>query len=114
MSAHSRNKGKRGERELAGRYRAAGFDAVTGRQHRGGPDSPDVRVHDLPLLHVEVKRRKRQLDPYTWMSQAKAEAGEGQTAVVHMRRDHCEWLVVLELEDWFRICREMGVDKETT
>ena len=49
--ARSRNKGARGELELARLLRSEGFPATRGQQHRGGPGSPDVLCSSLPSIH---------------------------------------------------------------
>ena len=57
MGKASREKGKRGERELASRLREYGYDARRGVQYQGGKDSPDVV--GLPGIHLEIKRVER-------------------------------------------------------
>jgi len=102
--SRSRNKGKRGERELARLLTAEGFEARRGQQHRGGPDSPDVICPALPDLHFEVKRTER-LRLYDALTQARQEAG-GRLPVVAHRRNGCDWVAVLGLEDLLTILRE--------
>lgn len=52
----SREKGKRGEREVAGRLRDIFGECVVRGWQAAGPHSPDV---DTPYFWVEVKRRRR-------------------------------------------------------
>ena len=66
MGKASREKGKRGERELAGRLREYGYDARRGQQY-SGMDGDDVV--GLPGIHIECKRVER-LDLYAAMDQA--------------------------------------------
>lgn len=94
---NSRDKGKRGERELAAWLTERGFPASRGAQHRGGPDSPDVLCPGLPL-HFEVKRTET-LRLHEAMAQALEDAGEGKVPVVAHRRSGGEWLAILRLED---------------
>lgn len=101
----SRQKGKRGERELARLLTEQGFEARRGVQYRGGPDSPDVLCPDLPDLHFEVKRTER-LRLYDAVEQAVAEAGDNQVPVVAHRRNRHGWVAVLRLEDLLTILRE--------
>ena len=54
MGKTSRDKGKRGEREVASLLRSYGYDTHRGQQYHGGKDSPDVV--GLPGIHIEVKR----------------------------------------------------------
>ena len=105
MAKMQRRKGKRGERELAGVFRASGFEARTGRQHRGGPDSPDIMVEDKKFLHVECKRTER-LRLYDAIDQARADAGEDQIPIVCHRRNARRWLVVMDLEHFHEMLRE--------
>ena len=95
MSALSRNKGKRGERELARLLTLNGHPAHRGQQYSGSPDSPDVICESLPF-HFEVKRCER-LRLREAMQQAIADAGEGKTPVVAHRRNGGEWLAVLPM-----------------
>ena len=105
MGMKSRRKGKTGERELALVFIAEGFAARTGRQHRGGPDSPDVIVDDLPRLHVECKRTEK-FSLYSALDQAAADAGEDQMPVVCHRRNSHRWVAVLDFEDFAKLLRE--------
>jgi uncharacterized protein (DUF2345 family) len=55
-----RDKGKRGELEVANLFKAAGFDARRpAGQSFAGSDAADVAVHRLPHLWVECKRGKK-------------------------------------------------------
>lgn len=98
MGKKSRDKGKVGEREAAAFLRDRGYDARRGQQFSGGPGSPDV-VHSIPGVHVEVKRAE-QLAIYKAMEQAEMERGEGEVPAVLHRRNHCDWVVVMWLEDF--------------
>lgn len=99
---NSRNKGKRGELELAKVLRLYGYDTRRGQQFHGGPDSPDVL--GLPGIHIECKRVQK-LNLYDAMAQSKADAGEDVPVVMH-RRNRCKWLVTMELSDWIELYRE--------
>lgn len=57
MGKMQREKGKRGERELAGILRKYGFDSRRGQQYSGA--NGDADVAGLPGIHVEVKRVER-------------------------------------------------------
>lgn len=107
MGKASRDKGKRGERELASKLREYGFDARRGVQYRGGSDSPDVI--GLDGVHIEVKRVER-LSLYDALSQSKGEAGAGEMPVVMHRRNNCEWVVIQPLEDWINLYKNGGLD----
>ena len=101
---NSRDKGARGEREWASQLRGAGFDARRGQQFSGSPDSPDVVCDDLSAFHCEVKRVQR-LNIQNAIEQASDECG-GKIPYVAHRKNHCDWLVTMKAEDWFKLIRE--------
>ena len=104
MGKASREKGKRGERELASRLREYGYDARRGVQYHGGEDSPDVV--GLPGIHIEAKHQE-QMRLYDWMAQAKRDAsGSGNIPTVFHKKNNAEILVTMTLEDWFNLYRE--------
>ena len=103
MGKASRDKGKRGERELAGILRDYGYDCRRGQQFCGS--NGDADVVGLPGIHIECKRVER-LDLYGAVEQAKRDAKEEELTVVMHRRNNCEWLVTMPLEDWMSMYRE--------
>ena len=104
----SREKGKRGEREIASILREYGYDARRGVQYKGGQDSPDVI--GLPGTHIEVKRTER-LNLYDALSQSKADAGDDMPIVIH-RKNNAEWVVIQPLSDWINLFRSWELEKE--
>lgn len=102
MAKLSKEKGKRGEREVAALLRSFGFQARRGQQFSGSDDSPDV-VHSIPGLHIEVKRSET-FAPYAAMKQAIRDVGEApDIPVVFHRRNNQEWLTVLRSDDFLRM-----------
>lgn len=99
----SRDKGKRGEREVVALFHAHGFDgAKRATQSRDGADYPDV---DGTAWWVECKRQKAP-SIHAAMSQASAattKAGDARAPVVFTRRDGEEWLVTMKAADWLEI-----------
>lgn len=105
MGKASRDKGKRGEREVAQILREHGYDAHRGQQYKGGADSPDVV--GLPGFHIEVKRTE-QARVYDFMEQAKAESAVDEIPIVIHRQNNKEWVVFMTLDDllrWLDKCR---------
>ena len=100
---NSREKGAAGERELAHKLKEHGFDSRRGQQYCGINGNADVI--GLPGIHVECKRVER-LNLYDAMAQAKSDARENEIPVVMHRKNRCEWLVTMTLEDWMRIYKE--------
>lgn len=95
MSRSERDKGSRGELEVAAIFRAAGFDCDR------TPNSGGLRIagdlHGELGVHVEVKRQET-ARPWLWWEQASSEAPDGVPAVVAMRRNRSPWLGLVELE----------------
>ena len=81
---NSRDKGARGERELAGVLRGHGYDCRRGQQ---------------------CKRVER-LDLYGAAEQSRREARAGELPAVMHRKNNCDWLVTMYLDDWMEIYRE--------
>lgn len=97
---NSRQKGARGERELAGILRAYGYDTRRGQQYSGA--NGDADVVGLPGIHIECKRVEK-LNLYDAMSQSRHDARKEEIPVVMHRKDHCEWLVTMSLTDWMQL-----------
>lgn len=103
---NSRSKGVRGERELAGILRDYGYPCRRGQQYSGA--NGDADVVGLPGVHIEVKRRER-LEIYTAIAQAVHDAREDETPAVFHRKNDCEWLVTLRMDDFMKLYgKKMG------
>lgn len=100
---NSRQKGARGERELAGKLRGHGYNCRRGQQYSGA--NGDADVVGLPYIHIECKRVEK-LNLYDAMSQAKRDARPGEIPAVFHRKNDCEWLVTTSMEDFMDIYRE--------
>lgn len=100
---NSKQKGNRGERELACQLRAYGYDCRRGQQFSGA--NGDADVVGLPGIHIECKRTER-LSLYDALAQAKHDAKDGKMPVVMHRKNHCEWVVIQPLSDWIELYKE--------
>lgn len=114
MGRSQREKGKRGERELAGQLREYGYDCRRGQQYCGRSGAADVV--GLPGIHIECKRVER-LNLHDAMEQAVRDAGalpdeERPLPAVFHRRDYEEWLVTMRLEEWIHLYREWESGRE--
>lgn len=94
MSRAERDKGGRGEREVAAIFRAAGFDCDR------TPNSGGLRLRgdlqgNVPA-HLEVKRQEVLRIPL-WLKQAEADAPAGAMPVVAFRQSHGAWYAALPL-----------------
>lgn len=106
---NSRNKGARGERELANRLRSYyGFDTRRGQQYSGA--NGDADVVGLDCIHIECKRVEK-LNLYDAMAQAVRDAREDELPTVMHRKNNCEWLVTMRLDDWVDLYREWRESK---
>ena len=101
---NSKEKGKRGERELASiLYHWGGWMARrTGfMQSQKGHEAADVDCPELPI-HWEAKRCQviKMID---WLAQARGDAKEDQMPVVAFRKNHMPWHVTLSLEHFIQL-----------
>ena len=97
---NSRQKGARGERELAKKLREYGYETRRGQQYCGA--NGDADVVGLPGIHIECKRVER-LNLYDAMSQSRHDARDGEIPLVMHRKDNCEWLVTMRLDDFMEL-----------
>lgn len=101
---NSRQKGARGERELANILKDYGYDTRRGQQFSGA--NGDADVVGLPGVHIECKRvEKLNLDAA--MEQAQRDAREGEVPAVFHRKDRQDWKVTLSLEDFMKLYQEV-------
>lgn len=98
---NSREKGARGERELAARLRFLGMDARRGQQYSGA--NGDADVIGLPGIHIECKRVER-LNLEKAYDQSKRDAARiGDIPTVMHRKNGGEWLVTMSLEHFLSL-----------
>ena len=97
---NSKNKGGRGERELAAILMEYGYDTRRGQQFSGGFDSPDVV--GLPGIHIECKRVEALNIHKAYAQAVRVSEGKAIPAVFH-RRNRDIWMVTLSLEDFMRL-----------
>lgn len=100
MMTNSRDKGKRGELEIAKILRNYGYDARRGQQYSGANGDPDVT--GIPGFHLEVKRVEK-LNLYKAVEQSVEDAREGEIPLVVHRKNNHTWLVTLRLEDMLEV-----------
>lgn len=109
MAINGRQKGAKGERELAGVLRDYGYtEAKRGQQFCGVNGNADV-IDALPKIHIECKRVER-LNLYDAMAQSKRDAREGEMPAVFHRKNHSKWLVTMELDDFMKIYKEFEIN----
>lgn len=100
MGKMQREKGKRGERELAGILRDYGYNCRRGQQYCG--TSGDADVIGLPNVHIEVKRVE-DLRLRKALQQSSRDARAGEIPVVMHRRNREPWKVSMWMENFRKI-----------
>ena len=100
---HSRNKGKRGEREVAKIFRDAGYPARRSVQYNGRPGTA-ADVVGVPGMHIEVKFvEKERIREWYRQAERDASASPEQVPVVVHRKSREPWLVTMSLDDFIRL-----------
>ncbi len=112
----SRRKGAQGERELSHALRDYGYTAFRGQQTSGASGVADVE--GLPGIHIECKRVER-LNIYDAIDQSRRDAvadekrkGERKLPAVFHRKNRCDWLVTMRLDDWIELYREWEAGRD--
>ena len=101
---NSREKGARGERELANILKAHGYDARRGQQFCG--KNGDADVVGLDGIHIECKRVEH-LNIDAAMNQSKRDARDGEIPTVFHRKNNRPRLVTMELENFLKIFKNL-------
>jgi hypothetical protein len=107
---NSRQKGKRGELELAHELARYGLSARRSQQFKGTADSADVEVTEWPDIHVECKRVQALNLPKA-IAKCVEEAGGDKYAAVFHRRNGEPWLVTMTLTDWMLITKRAATNE---
>lgn len=97
---NSREKGKRGELEVAKVLREYGYNTRRGVQYCGA--NGDADVVGLPGVHLEIKRTER-LNLDKAMEQSCRDAKEGEMPVVFHRKNRQPWRVTMNAMDFMKL-----------
>ena len=100
MAINSKRKGAVGERELAHKLKEYGYDTKRSVQYNGKDGQADVV--GLPHIHCEIKRVEK-LNISNAIDQAKRDAKNGDKPTVFHRKNHCNWLVTMELDSFMEL-----------
>lgn len=101
---NSRQKGARGERELAKTLREYGYNASReGWKQSRGAEVADVE--GIEGLHIECKRVER-LNITDALTQSIDDAKDGEIPVVMHRKNNEQWKVTMRLSDFMQIWSE--------
>lgn len=116
MGKASRDKGKRGEREVVNLHKEAGIDARRTAQVDGGLSS-DVLLTALPEVHVEVKRYSK-IAACRFLEQAERDAaaraklvGRPRRPVLFLREDSGDWCVMMRPEILMQLLKGEHLEK---
>lgn len=110
MSINSKQKGKRGELEFCSKMKKYGYNVRRSVQYNGSTTEGQADVIGLDKIHCEIKRVEK-LNIYNAISQAKVDHKEGELPTVFHRKNNCEWLVTMTLEDWIKLYKSYEGDK---
>ena len=106
LAVNSKRKGKNGENELARVLRSYGYDTRRSVQYNGKAEDGQADLLGLPNIHIECKRTES-LRLYDAVNQAKRDsAGSGEIPAVFHRKNNCEWVVIIPLDDFMTIYSE--------
>ena len=96
---NSRQKGARGERELAKKLREYGYECRRGQQYSGveGED-----VIGLDGIHIECKRVER-LQLTDAMLQSKRDTKDNKLPTVMHKKNNEDWMCTMLLDDWIKL-----------
>ena len=100
MTINSKRKGAKGEVELAHKLEEYGYNTRRSVQYNGKDGQADVI--GLPHIHVECKRVEK-LNIYDAIDQAKRDAKNGDMPTVFHRKNRCNWLVTMELDEFMKL-----------
>lgn len=103
---NSRQKGARGERELARILREYGYDCRRGQQYCGA--NGDADVVGLEGIHIECKRVER-LNLEDAVAQSVRDSRTGELPAVFHRKNNFGWLVTMPLADFMRLYRDLSL-----
>ena len=100
MAVNSKRKGAKGEVELAHKLEEYGYNTRRSVQYNGKDGQADVV--GLPKIHIECKRVEK-LNIYDAIDQAKRDAKNGDMPTVFHRKNRCNWLVTMELDEFMKL-----------
>ena len=113
MTVNSKRKGKTGELELARKLKEHGYDVRRSVQYNGKEEEGQADLLGLPGIHIECKRTEA-LRLYEAVEQAKRDSkGKNQIPVVFHRKNNCEWLAIMPLDDFMELYREWEAGQNT-
>lgn len=106
---NSKQKGARFERLLASKLREYGYSNARRTAQYCGNTGDASDVVGLDHIHIEAKHQE-QIKIYDWVNQAKRDAaGTGRKPAVFFKKNNCEILVCMTLDNWIELYREFEI-----
>ena len=99
---NSKQKGKKGELEVANYLKKKGLTARRGQQYQGSSESPDVICEEWSNIHIEVKRDEH-LNIEKAIQQSTRDSGENDVPIVIHRKNREKWKVTMWLDDFINM-----------
>lgn len=104
-SVNSKQKGKKGELELAKRLNELGFATRRTAQYNGKENGSLADLVGIDGVHIECKRVEK-LNVIEAYEQAKRDCKQDEVPTVFHRKNGKPWLVTISLEDWAELYKE--------
>ena len=102
---NSRQKGKRGELQLAKKFKEYGIEAYRSQQYSGHHQKGDPDLKGTPGLHVEVKwQQKQELEK--WLAQAKNDCSSDKLPILSHKRNNEGWKITMDFDTFMSLYRE--------
>jgi len=106
MAINSKQKGSRGERMLAEKFREYGYDEARRTQQYAGFTGDASDITGIPYIHPECKFVEK-LNIHEAMSQAVRDSAKaGNIPVVFHKKSRTDWLVTMRFDDWIKLYKE--------
>lgn len=99
---NSKQKGKRGELEVAKLLREHGFEDARRTAQYCGNTGDAADVTGLDGYHIEVKRCET-TKIWDWIHQAERDCNAGETPLVVFRKSHEDWQVCLDFIEFLKL-----------
>jgi len=103
MTINSKQKGNRGELELAHKLSSYGYECRRSQQFAG--INGDADVVGLPGIHCESKRVEA-LRLYDALEQSCRDAKTDELPAVFHKKNRKPWVVIMSLDDWMKLYKK--------
>ena len=107
---NSKQKGKRGELEVANILKNYGYDTRRSAQYCGNTGEA-ADVVGVCGLHIEVKRTESFRDEAS-LQQAERDAKKGELPIVFYRRSREKWKVALRMDLFMIVWNELSLEQK--